>query len=619
MFLASIPERGARILACAPRSAGRCGCGAARSREAASLGSRVARRVSFARVSLAIAMAAPSDAGRDPFGMGTTDDGTRVDDGYLSDLLSFSVTQLNREPERLKEQGERAVIARRETAQRRYDAFVGASECYDVVRREVADVERGLEAMRASLPALRAGCQAFAVRAEQISKARAAHRRTLANQSALLDLLEAPSLQDTCVRHGNYDEALEIQSFVDKATRRHGEKKIAALAQIAEGSRNASDAMLSSLLDKLRDPHIALPECLKVVGVLRRSDAMDETALRRAFLRCRESAVADAAAAAEGADAYEYVKRLTDAHRTSVFDVATQYRAIFAEDEEDEESLDEARTDDRAAYERSRLLRSWCAHRTNEYLRRLEQTVPAIDEGARLAAAHEHARYCAASLARAGMEYRPLLVPIFANAASALYASCLADAARDFERVVETHRWTGVGGSAAGVLAESRADDKEGEETREKDSSNAEQESLPPVPPRALLEHVPVASFVNGVLRALNELRHCAPGLGGASVRAACADETKQALTRAATALASTRARLFGVDGKKSNAAGFVARDGETMDAARRAAFSGACKALADVAAPYLVSCFGRVFKKGERDVDARAAVKPLTDAMLKF
>jgi hypothetical protein len=222
-------------------------------------------------------MAAPSDAGRDPFGMGTTDDGTRVDDGYLSDLLSFSVTQLNREPERLKEQGERAVIARRETAQRRYDAFVGASECYDVVRREVADVERGLEAMRASLPALRAGCQAFAQRAEQISKARAAHRRTLANQTALLDLLEAPSLQDTCVRHGNYDEALEIQSFVDKATRRHGEKKIATLKQIAEGSRNASDAMLSSLLDKLRDPHIALPECLKVVGVLRRSDAMDET------------------------------------------------------------------------------------------------------------------------------------------------------------------------------------------------------------------------------------------------------------------------------------------------------------------------------------------------------
>jgi hypothetical protein len=141
------------------------------------------------------------------------------------------------------------------------------------------------------------------------------------------------------------------------------------------------------------------------------------------------------------------------------------------------------------------------------------------------------------------MEYRPLLVPIFANAASALYASCLADAARDFERVVETHRWTGVGGSAAGVLAESRADDKEGEETRDNQSPNAEQESLPPVPPRALLEHVPVASFVNGVLRALNELRHCAPGLGNASVRAACADETKQALTRAATALASTRAR----------------------------------------------------------------------------
>ena len=277
-------------------------------------------------------MAAPPEVGRDPFGIGgPTDDGTRVEDGYLSDLLSFSVTQLNREPERLKEQGERAVLARRETAQRRYDAFVGASECYDVVRREVADVERGLEAMRASLPALRAGCQAFAVRAEQISKARAAHRRTLANQSALLDLLEAPSLQDTCVRHGNYDEALEIQSFVDKALRRHGDKKIAAIAQIGEGSRRASDAMLAQLLDKLREPHVTLPECLKVVGA-RRADVRTRTAPRplRASLAAR-----DAAAAVDGA-----TRTSTQAaHRraqTRVFDVAT-YRAVFADDEEDED------------------------------------------------------------------------------------------------------------------------------------------------------------------------------------------------------------------------------------------------------------------------------------------
>ena len=560
-------------------------------------------------------MAAPSDAGRDPFGSGSTDDGARVDDGYLSDLLSFSVTQLNREPERLKEQGERAVLARRETAQKRYDAFVGSSECYDVVRREVEDVERGLEAMRASLPALRAGCQTFAVRAEQISKARAAHRRTLANQSVLLDLLEAPSLQDTCVRHGNYDEALEIQSFVDKAMRRHGDKKIAAVAQIAEGSRRASDAMLAQLMDKLRDPSIALPECLRVVGVLRRSDAMDETALRRAFLRCRETAVADAAAAADGADAYEYVKRLTDAHRTRVFDVATQYRAIFADDEEDEDAADDA-DDDRAAYERSRLLRSWCAHRTGEYLRRLELAVPSIDEGARLAAAHEHARYCAASLARAGMEYRPLLTPIFEDAASALYASCLADAARDFERAVATHRWTpGASarrGSDAGEATPSSAETSDGGST--------------PDPPRALLEHVPVASFVNGVSRALNELRHCAPG-ASASVRAACASRTRETLTRAATALAATRARAFAgaPDGRserrdeRRDAAGFVARDGETMDATRRAAFSKACEALVDVAAPYLALCFGRVFKGGERDVDARAATTPLTEAMLAF
>ena len=88
-----------------------------------------------------------------------------ADDSYLSDLLSYGVERLNEEPDRLASERQRAERRARQAAVEHYRAFVGAAECYATVRREVAGIERGLEAMRASLPTLRAGCEAFATEA----------------------------------------------------------------------------------------------------------------------------------------------------------------------------------------------------------------------------------------------------------------------------------------------------------------------------------------------------------------------------------------------------------------------------------------------------------------------
>jgi len=55
----------------------------------------------------------------------------------------------------------------------------------------------------------------------------------------------------------------------------------------------------------------------------------------------------------------------------------------------------------------------------------------------------------------------------------------------------------------------------------------------------------------------------------------------------------------------------------EDPDAGTFNAFTGACKALAEVAAPYLEGCYGRVFRGGEKLVDVRGAVAGLKSSIV--
>lgn len=55
------------------------------------------------------------------------------------------------------------------------------------------------------------GCTQFTEVASKVLEKRRNNNAALASHSQLLDLLEAPQLMDTCVRNGNFDEALELQ------------------------------------------------------------------------------------------------------------------------------------------------------------------------------------------------------------------------------------------------------------------------------------------------------------------------------------------------------------------------------------------------------------------------
>ena len=303
----------------------------------------------------------------------------------------------------------------------------------------------------------------------------------------------------TCLRHGNYDEALDLEAHVEKLAALHA-TDVPVVAELAEGSKRSSRVMLRQLLTRLRGA-IQLPECLRIVGYLRRMSALDEVGLRRTFLRCREGHVADAVADLDDGNAYEYLKRLTDLHRVHLFDVVMQYRAIFGDGADgDEDDRGEDAEDAEGAD--GGLLYGWSAHRVGEYLALVEKTLPRIDEGGALASVMEHCGYCGGSLARVGLDFRPMLPPLFADAARGIFTRAMDAAAGEFERTVETHRWATAPSSAAARAKE-----------RERDGGDGDNISAPPY---ALLEHVPVAALTNGILAALNDLRLRAPAAAAA-------------------------------------------------------------------------------------------------------
>eukprot|EP00850_Spirogloea_muscicola_P019449 SM000190S04885 [mRNA] locus=s190:168772:176683:- [translate_table: standard] len=403
-----------------------------------------------------------------------------LQDAYLSELLSYSLEHLSKEPELLRTEAERIQRQMQEVAIGHYRAFIAAAEAVQSIRKEIAKVDLHLESLIQEVPKLTNGCNQFMEDAQIIVEKRRLNRTMLATQPTLLDLLEIPQLMDTCVRNGNYDEALDLEAFVSKLATMHA--KLPVIQALAEEVRQITQSMLSQLLQRLRSS-IQLPECLRVIGYLRRLAVFTEHEMRLQFLRCREAWLTDIVEELDRSSPYDYLKRMTDSHRVHLFDVVMQYRAIFSDDTSGLEERGDGG-----------LIYSWAMHRITSYLSVLKAVLPKITDGGSLASVLEHCMYCGMSLGRVGLDFRGLLPPLFEACMRDLFVRCLGAALESSQQVLDSHRWVPLPAMGSGLR-----------------SSAGNDSSDDVAPPYSLMEHPPLAAFVNGVLAALNELRHCAP------------------------------------------------------------------------------------------------------------
>ncbi|CAI0395901.1 unnamed protein product [Linum tenue] len=125
---------------------------------------------------------------------------------YVSELLSFTLDRLHKEPELLRVDAERIERQMQEVAVGNYHAFIVATDALNAIREEVSNVDKLLESLISEIPELISGCTEFIESAEEVLEKRKMNQTLLSNHSTLLDLLEIPQLMDTYVLDKLYVE-----------------------------------------------------------------------------------------------------------------------------------------------------------------------------------------------------------------------------------------------------------------------------------------------------------------------------------------------------------------------------------------------------------------------------
>ncbi|XP_066493017.1 conserved oligomeric Golgi complex subunit 8 isoform X1 [Tiliqua scincoides] len=405
--------------------------------------------------------------------------------GYLATLSGLGLEALRREPGRLAEERAQLGAQTRALAFAHYKAFIRSAECTAETRRGFGGIECGLDRLLGRLPPFAGACRNFMREAEQIAQSRHMNNLTLNRHTEILEILEIPQLMDTCVRNSYYEEALELVAHVRRLEKKHS--AIPVIQSIVVEVRQSTQLMLTQLIQQLRT-NIQLPACLRVIGYLRCMDVFTEAELRITFLHARDTWLRSILAAIPDDDPYVHITKTVEACRVHLFDIITQYRAIFA----DEEPLVPPPGQD--ILNESAIFHGWVLQKVSQFLQLLEHDLQ-HGVGGRLDSLLGQCMYFGLSFSRVGADFRGQLAPIFQRVALLTFQKAVEETMNKFQE--EMNSYTLI--SAPAVLGS----------TIPLAVPSAQPGTLQP--PMVLLDFPPLACFLNNILVAFNDLRLCCP------------------------------------------------------------------------------------------------------------
>lgn len=249
---------------------------------------------------------------------------------YIRKLGGCEVEHLNKELVYLADEKASVLNQTRELAFSNYKTFIQTAECAREISCKFESTETQIACLLSKLPEFSSECDQFNDLSSKIRTRRRLNTITLRLNAQLLQVLELPQLMDSCIRAGLYEDALRLATYVKRLERRHAD--IPVVLNVVLGVEKSWVCLMHQLLSHLRSD-LQHPKCLKVVGYLRRMQLFSEPELRLKFLQARDSFLQSVLQDIPAQDANEHLSKVIELSRTHLFNIVSQYRAVFSVDE----------------------------------------------------------------------------------------------------------------------------------------------------------------------------------------------------------------------------------------------------------------------------------------------
>ena len=351
---------------------------------------------------------------------------------YLSHLCSSPLDKLSQEPGRLHAEKNHILQQTQDLAFHNYKTFISTAECSKGIVKDFSVVETKVQNLLQSLPELVDHGQQFLKEAGKMSNVRQFSSLTLSRHTEVLEILEIPQLMNTFIKNQYYDDALDLLSYMKRISKKHFIAEIPVIKTIIDEVKESSKLLLDQLLSQLRTA-VQLPVCLRVVGYLRRLESFTEVELRIKFLQLRntwfEHKLEMLPCDLIKTNAYEYITQIIEIYRVHLFDIVTQYRAIFCDDTSFQNlGRDMMNADDLP--QESSIFSCWLSFRISCFLDDLEISLQSVD--GRFDFILGQCMYFGQSFSRVGCDFRSLLIPIFQDAIENFYAKAIEQVSNDW-------------------------------------------------------------------------------------------------------------------------------------------------------------------------------------------
>jgi hypothetical protein len=229
------------------------------------------------------------------------------------------------------------------------------------------------------------------------------------------------------------------------------------------------------------------------MGFIRRMDIYNELELRLCFLQARThflhkrlNLIQQQYSSINMIDHYDHASKYIDETRNILFDIVTQYRALFSDDD----TTLYVTFNRNEFVKETNLFRSWLIYRLSEFLKALQSDLKHCQSSQyqRLESLLGQVMYFGASFSRYGFDFRPLFVQFFSQTALTNFQSSLQEANLVFQQLLQSYTFD-----------------------QYVQLPPADAPINPFAPPMVLVSYTPLAVYCNALITAFNDLRLCCP------------------------------------------------------------------------------------------------------------